>query len=196
MGLAGYHLPLDGHPEIGNNALIADALGCESRDRFLDVGFAARFPGDGIPASELFERVHALTGREPLVFDAGPDRVRTIAIVSGAAAGLLDEAVAAGLDAFLTGEPKEQVMGTAREAGVHFIAAGHYATETFGIRRLGELARRAVRGAPRVHRCPEPGLRASRNPALCGRFDLSPSGWGDIPQGERSTGGVHRWRFT
>jgi dinuclear metal center YbgI/SA1388 family protein len=140
LSLAAYHLPLDAHPEIGNNALIADGLGCDGREPFGGVGFAARFPGDGIPASELFDRVHRLTGREPLVFDAGPDPVRTIGIVSGGAAGSLDDAVAAGLDAFLTGEPKEPVMGTAREGGVHFIAAGHYATETFGIRRLGELA--------------------------------------------------------
>jgi dinuclear metal center YbgI/SA1388 family protein len=140
IALAAYHLPLDAHPEIGNNALIADGLGCDGREPFAEVGFAARFAGDGVPAAELFERVQALTGREPLVFDAGPARVRTIGIVSGGAAGSLDDAVAAGLDAFLTGEPKEPVMGTAREAGVHFIAAGHYATETFGIRRLGELA--------------------------------------------------------
>ena len=140
VALAAYHLPLDAHPEIGNNALIADGLGCDGRERFAEIGFTARFAGDGIPAGELFGRVRALTGRDPLVFDAGPERVRTLGIVSGGAAGLLDDAVAAGLDAFLTGEPKEPVMGTAREAGVHFIAAGHYATETFGIRRLGELA--------------------------------------------------------
>jgi dinuclear metal center YbgI/SA1388 family protein len=140
MGLAAYHLPLDAHPEIGNNALIADGLRCDVREPFTEVGVAARFSGDGVPASELFERVRTLTQREPLVFDAGPERVRTIGIVSGGAAGALDDAVAAGLDAFLTGEPKEQVMGTAGEAGVHFIGAGHYATETFGIRRLGELA--------------------------------------------------------
>jgi dinuclear metal center YbgI/SA1388 family protein len=140
MALAAYHLPLDAHPEVGNNALIADGLGCDRREPFAEVGVAARFSGDGVPAAELFERVRTLTGREPLVFDAGPERVRTIGIVSGGAAGALDDAVAAGLDAFLTGEPKEQVMGTAREAGVHFIGAGHYATETFGIRRLGELA--------------------------------------------------------
>jgi dinuclear metal center YbgI/SA1388 family protein len=140
IGLAAYHLPLDAHPEIGNNALIADGLGCDGREAFAEVGVAARFSGDGVAAGELFERVRALMEREPLVFAAGPERVRSIGIVSGGAAGALDDAVAAGLDAFLTGEPKEQVMGTAREAGVHFIAAGHYATETFGIRRLGDLA--------------------------------------------------------
>jgi dinuclear metal center YbgI/SA1388 family protein len=139
MSLAAYHLPLDAHPEVGNNALIAAGLGGDEQEPFGEVGIAARFPGDGIAAADLFARVHTLTDREPLVFDAGPERVRTIGIVSGGAAGDLDAAVAQGLDAFLTGEPKEQVMGTAREAGVHFIAAGHYATETFGIRRLGEI---------------------------------------------------------
>jgi putative NIF3 family GTP cyclohydrolase 1 type 2 len=72
------------------------------------------------------------------VFDAGPPAVRRIAIVSGGAASRLDQAVAEGYDAFLTGEPKENVMADAREAGIHFIAAGHYATETFGVRRLGD----------------------------------------------------------
>ena len=70
---------------------------------------------------------------------AGPERIRTIGIVSGSAADALDEAIALGLDAFLTGEPREHVMSLAREAGIHFIAAGHYATETFGVRALGEL---------------------------------------------------------
>ncbi|MDQ6915411.1 MAG: Nif3-like dinuclear metal center hexameric protein, partial [Actinomycetota bacterium] len=79
------------------------------------------------------------TDREPLVFDHGPERVRSIGIVSGAAADAVEDAVAAGLDAFLTGEPAERVMALARESGIHFIAAGHYATETFGVRRLGEL---------------------------------------------------------
>ena len=86
MGLAAYHLPLDAHAEVGNNALIADGLGCDGREPFAEVGVAARFSGDGVPAAELFERVRTLTGREPLVFDAGPERVRTIGIVSGGAA--------------------------------------------------------------------------------------------------------------
>jgi putative NIF3 family GTP cyclohydrolase 1 type 2 len=91
-----------------------------------------------VPAPELFARVAAVTGREPLVFDAGPPDIRRLAIVSGGAAGRLAQAAAEGYDAFLTGEPKENVMADAREAGIHFIAAGHYATETFGVRRLGE----------------------------------------------------------
>jgi dinuclear metal center YbgI/SA1388 family protein len=138
IALAAYHLPLDAHPEVGNNALLARALGAADHVPFTDVGRGATF-AEPVPAAELFARVEKATGRAPLVFDAGPPEVRRIAIVSGGAASRLDAAVAEGYDAFLTGEPKENVMADAREAGIHFIAAGHYATETFGVRRLGEL---------------------------------------------------------
>jgi dinuclear metal center YbgI/SA1388 family protein len=138
ISLAGYHLPLDGHPELGNNALLAERLGCERHEAFATIGRAGTFPGDGIAATELFERVRGVTARVPTVFDGGPDTVRRIGIVSGGGASYLEEAIALGLDAFLTGEPREHVMSLAREAGVHFIAAGHYATETFGIRALGD----------------------------------------------------------
>jgi dinuclear metal center YbgI/SA1388 family protein len=146
ISLAAYHLPLDAHPEHGNNALIATALGCEDTGRQpfgyakgQAIGVEASFPGDGISAEELVRRVEAATHREPLAFLAGPDPVRTIGIVSGAAAELVQEAIDRGLDAFLTGEPAEHVMATAREAGINFLAAGHYATETFGVRRIGDL---------------------------------------------------------
>jgi len=148
IGLAAYHLPLDAHPELGNNALIARALGAERFERFAlhhdePIGILAHLPGTGLAASELFARVVETTAREPLVFEEGPQTVRTLAIVSGAGADYLRDGAAAGAQAFLTGEPAERVMAEAREAGLHFIAAGHYATETFGVRRLGEhLAQR------------------------------------------------------
>jgi dinuclear metal center YbgI/SA1388 family protein len=148
IALAGYHLPLDAHHELGNNAILAARLGCERHEAFgtfrdQKIGRAGTFPGDGIPAADLFARVRELTGRAPTVFDGGPETVRRIGIVSGSAADALTEATAMGLDAFLTGEPREHVMADAREAGIHFIAAGHYATETFGIRALGDwLAKR------------------------------------------------------
>jgi dinuclear metal center YbgI/SA1388 family protein len=142
--LAAYHLPLDAHPEVGNNALIARALGAHTMHPFAahegePIGFLASLPGEGLPAGDLFAQVARLTSRDPLVFDAGPATVRSLAIVSGGAAGYLDDAIRAGADAFLTGEPAERVMAQAMEAHIHFIAAGHYATETFGVRRLGEL---------------------------------------------------------
>jgi dinuclear metal center YbgI/SA1388 family protein len=138
VALAAYHLPLDAHPTVGNNAQLAERLGCASHEAFAKIGRLGEFPADGIAAADLFARVRDVTQRDPLVFDAGPERVRRIGIISGSAAKYLPQAIALGLDAFLTGEPAEHVMADAREAGIHFIAAGHYATETFGVRRLGE----------------------------------------------------------
>ncbi|HEY4277468.1 MAG TPA: Nif3-like dinuclear metal center hexameric protein [Conexibacter sp.] len=147
IALAAYHLPLDGHLEIGNNALLAAGLGADVVEpafphKGRPIGVIAHFDGnggDGVPAQELFARVETLTNRAPLVFDAGPASIRRLGIVSGSAAGDLSAAIELGLDGFMTGEPKEHVMAQARENFIHFIAAGHYATETFGIRRVGEL---------------------------------------------------------
>ena len=144
LALAAYHLPLDGHLEVGNNALLAAGLRCEDVTPFAEhkgttIGVAARFGGDGITADELAARVAELCGRPPLHLAFGPERVRSIGIVSGGGSPYLQDAIDAGLDAYLTGEPVERVMTQAREAGMHFLAGGHYATETFGVRRLGEL---------------------------------------------------------
>jgi dinuclear metal center YbgI/SA1388 family protein len=143
IGLAAYHLPLDAHPEVGNNALLAHALDAKDLEPFAQhrgepIGFIARLPGGGLAASDLFVRVGEITAREPLVFPSGPSRVNRLAIVSGAGADFIVEASAAGADALLTGEPAERTMAQAREAGIHIIAAGHYATERFGVKRLGE----------------------------------------------------------
>ena len=150
IALAAYHLPLDAHLELGNNALLGKALGAGPRDlepfalhRGQPIGCIAMLPGDGLPAQDLFARVRELTARDPLVFDAGPPTIRRLAIVSGAGSDYLADAAAARADALLTGEPAERAMATARELGLHFIAAGHYATETFGVKALGEhLAQR------------------------------------------------------
>lgn len=144
IALAAYHLPLDAHPEHGNNALLAEALGVRDTRPFGEargraIGVAGSFPGAGIPVSELTGRVRAVTARDPLHFAAGPDPVRTIGIVSGGADDLVAQAARAGLDAYLTGEPAEHVMADAREGAIHFYGAGHYATETLGVRRLGDL---------------------------------------------------------
>jgi dinuclear metal center YbgI/SA1388 family protein len=143
INLAAYHIPLDAHAELGNNALLAKALGCSEHEPFgsyhgRPIGRKGTFAG-GITVQELRERVRHVTHRDPLIQGSGPERIRAIGIVSGSAAGTLEEAVAEGLDAFLTGEPKEHVMADAQESKIHFIAAGHYATETFGVRALGDL---------------------------------------------------------
>lgn len=140
MSLAAYHLPLDGHPAHGNNALLAAALGAQVTGAFAGgIGVTARWAGDGVPAAELGARVAQVTGREPLVVAGGPEHVRSIAIVSGGGQGHLTEAIAAGCDAFLTGEASERNFNEAVEGAIHFVAGGHHATETLGVQRLGEL---------------------------------------------------------
>jgi dinuclear metal center YbgI/SA1388 family protein len=142
VSLAAYHLPLDA--EIGNNALLRDALDLDADERPFGrakgspVGLIGR-SGEPIDVGELRRRLSEAVGQEPLVFEAGPDRISTVGIVTGSGGFALHEAGPLGLDALVTGEPSEPVMGEAREYGVHFLAGGHYATETFGIRRLGEL---------------------------------------------------------
>jgi dinuclear metal center YbgI/SA1388 family protein len=143
LALAAYHLPLDAHPRLGNNALIATGLGAVGAEPFAvhrgrAIGVIADFDPPR-PRDQLVADVAALTAREPLVFAAGPDPVRRMGIVSGSASDDIQEAIELGLDAFLTGEPAERIMAIAQEGGMTFLAAGHYATETFGIRALGEL---------------------------------------------------------
>ena len=143
MSLAAYHLPLDAHPELGNNALICDGLGLERTDPFGEakgrpIGWigTAREP---LGIAELADRASRLFGSDPLTFASGPEEIRRVGIVSGGGSSTLAEAIALGLDAFVTGEPSEHVMADAREGGVHFLAGGHYASETFGVRKLGDL---------------------------------------------------------
>lgn len=144
VSLAAYHLPLDAHPDIGNNALLRDALRLEPDDRPFGeakgsaVGVIGR-ASDPIDLGELRLRLKEATGQDPLAFDSGPERISTVGIVTGGGSFAIHEAGRLGLHALVTGEPSEPVMGEAREYGVHFLAGGHYATETFGIRRLGEL---------------------------------------------------------
>ena len=148
IALAAYHLPLDAHPKVGNNAIIGRALGAAALTPFAlhrshTIGFIAELDRDGFSARELAGRVRELTAREPLLLGSGPERVGRLAIVSGAGSDYLHEAAAAGAHALLTGEAPERAPAVAQELGLHLIAAGHYATETFGIRALGEhLAQR------------------------------------------------------
>ena len=143
IALAAYHLPLDAHPEHGNNALLAQALGGADPQPFAEIGIQARFEGDGLTIDELTARLRtALGDREPLVVGAGPERIRTLGIVTGAASDNMLDAIALGLDAFITGEPAERAFSIATDAEIHFLAGGHHATETFGVRRLGELLAR------------------------------------------------------
>ena len=133
--LAAYHLALDAHPELGNNANLARAVGVEAERRFADVGWGGRLR-EPVAIAALTDRIRDAVGREPLVFAYGPDPVERMAICSGGAARHLADAIDEGYDCFLTGEAAEPTMHMAKEAGVHFVAGGHYATETSGVQAL------------------------------------------------------------
>jgi dinuclear metal center YbgI/SA1388 family protein len=135
LTLAAYHLALDAHPEVGNNALLADLLGAEREGEFAEIGAAARL-AEPVTVDELARRLERATGRTPLVFAEGPARIERVAVVTGGGGTRLIEAVHEGYDALVTGEPEEPALHTARELGIHFLAGGHYATETFGVKAL------------------------------------------------------------
>jgi len=134
--LVAYHLPLDKHPKIGNNALAADAFDMKNRKEFAEVGVMGDIP----PCSfDVFiHKVQNLYDSDPLVFAFGPERIERIAICSGGSERSISDAIDLELDAYITGESGEPTMHLAKEGNIHFIAAGHYATERPGIRALGE----------------------------------------------------------
>jgi dinuclear metal center YbgI/SA1388 family protein len=135
LTLAAYHLALDAHPELGNNALLARALGVAVEGPFATIGVGGRL--DSPTSIDAFaERVQAVLERPPLVFAHGPAAVERVAIVSGGGGGSLVDAARQGYDAFLTGEPQEPSLHRARELGIHFVAGGHYATERLGVQAL------------------------------------------------------------
>lgn len=142
ISLLAYHLPLDAHPELGNNAQLGQRLGILN-PRPMDptrsdaIGDIGELPA-ALAAGELVERLAALTGRPPLhVGDPGA-LVRQVAWCTGAAQSWLPAALAAGADLFITGEASEPTVHIAREEGIHFVAAGHHATERYGVQALGE----------------------------------------------------------
>ncbi|SFB85638.1 dinuclear metal center protein, YbgI/SA1388 family [Halobiforma haloterrestris] len=140
------HLPLDGHQDLGNAAGVADVLGLENRAPFGELG--PEYVGqrgtavEAYSPGELRNRLESEleTGGESVqVLDFGPERIEDVAIVTGSGTDWLDEAVDAGVDALVTGEGKGKVYHEAREAGITVALAGHYATETFGVRALQDL---------------------------------------------------------
>jgi dinuclear metal center YbgI/SA1388 family protein len=135
LTLAAYHLALDAHPEIGNNALLARELGVDVEGPFAGIGVGGRLPAPE-PIESFLTRVRERIAPEPLVFRDGPEELERIGIVSGGGGRYLAEAAAAGYDLFLTGEPEEPSLHLARELGITFVAAGHYATERLGVQAL------------------------------------------------------------
>ena len=132
--LLAYHLALDAHPTLGNSAQLAARIGATPEGAFGGVGLACRV--DAMPIDELAGRVEAAVARAPLVLPYGPGRVERLAVSTGAAGYDLIRAAHEGFDALLTGEPEEPNAATAQELGIHLVAAGHHATEQFGVQAL------------------------------------------------------------
>lgn len=145
LNVFGFHLPLDAHPQWGNNAQLAQRL-----------GFEPEVDGDGNPINfgpsnliwrghceacsleELGVRIGAALGRPPLVLGDAGKQIRTVAWCTGGAQGMMEAAIDSGVDAYITGEASEQNFHMAHETDTAFIAAGHHATERYGIQALGE----------------------------------------------------------
>jgi dinuclear metal center YbgI/SA1388 family protein len=142
--LLAYHLPLDAHPEVGNNVLWLQRLGFEVEGVNLGIarGKAIGATGiafQGITLSDLVEQVGQIASSTPRLYAYGPQTVHRLGVITGGGEGYLLEAIAQGCDTFLTGEVGEPTESYAREEGVNFIAAGHYNSEKIGVQALGEL---------------------------------------------------------
>lgn len=146
ISLIAYHLPLDAHPQLGNNAQLAEILGIKYcaglQPHERSIGSIGEL-GETLSGSQLARHIAARLGREPLHIAATSKQIKSIAWCTGAAQDFLQQAIDAGVDAYLTGEVSEQTVHVAREAGIHFYAAGHHATERYGVQALGKhLARK------------------------------------------------------
>ncbi len=138
INLYAYHLPLDAHAELGNNAQLGRRLGLTTEGRFGEqqIGFFGSAPGVA-NADALAQRISEALGRTPLLVGDAMRPLKRVAWCSGAAQGYFEEAIAAGADVFISGEISEQTVHLAREARVPYIAAGHHATERYGVQAVG-----------------------------------------------------------
>lgn len=146
LNLLAYHLPLDAHPELGNNVQLAQRLGIEVQgglepDNPLSVGNWGLFP-QARSLAQVSADIERALGRKPQIISGGEQPIRRVAFCTGAAERMIEQAHALGADLFISGEISEPVVHFAREAGIHYIGAGHHATERYGVQALGEhLAR-------------------------------------------------------
>lgn len=139
INLFAYHLPLDVHPQFGNNAVLGKKLGLIETGRFGDQDIA--FQGELTQATTLRalgEKISRTLLRKPIMIGDPDKTIRQIAWCTGAAQNYFETAIRQGVDAFITGEISEQSVHAARESGVAFIAAGHHATERYGVQALGD----------------------------------------------------------
>jgi dinuclear metal center YbgI/SA1388 family protein len=144
INLLAYHLPLDAHPEVGNNVRLAAVMDWQVGGSFGEQNLV--FEGSLAAPQSLPELVRDIESRlrtRALAIAAGEHAVSRLAWCTGAAQGFIETAAARGVDAFVSGEASEQTFHQARELGIHYIAAGHHATERYGVQALAEeIARR------------------------------------------------------
>ena len=141
ISLLAYHLPLDAHDTLGNNAQLARLLNWQVRGRFgPDKSALAMYgsPGQVLAPSALASRLAQALGREPLLIPGGDHPIRSVGWCTGAAQRYIEDAARMGLDAYVSGEISEPTVHMARELGIHYFAAGHHATERYGVQALGE----------------------------------------------------------
>jgi dinuclear metal center YbgI/SA1388 family protein len=142
ISLVAYHLPLDAHPELGNNARLAGLLGLEVQGHFgndggMQLGCYGQLPRP-LDAAAFCEYLEQTLGRAPQYIAGSTSAIERIGWCTGAAQSYIEAAAELGLDAFVSGEISEQTVHVARETGIHYFAAGHHATERFGVCALGE----------------------------------------------------------
>jgi len=137
INLYGYHLPLDGHDELGNNALLGKLWGLTETPSPAGLVRIGSLP-EKMSMSAFKQLVDDSLERESLHLPGGPEEVQTIAWCSGGAQGFIDQAIAMHADVYISGEVSEQTTHLARECGIHYLSAGHHATERLGIKALGE----------------------------------------------------------
>lgn len=139
INLFAYHLPLDAHPELGNNAQLARLMGWQAERRFAeqDIGcIGRRVAGGPVSAARLAGQLGERLGRAPLLIGDGEREIARIAWCTGGAQSMFEQAIEAGAEVFVSGEISEQTVHLARESGVPYIAAGHHATERYGVQAL------------------------------------------------------------
>lgn len=141
INLLAYHLPLDVHPEVGNNVQLAQRLGLTVTGSLepgnpRSVGLLGTLDTP-LSAKDFAARIESVLSRAPLVFDQHKP-IQSVAWCTGGAQGYIEQAIAAGVDAYLTGEVSERTFHEAQENGISFFAAGHHATERYGVQALGE----------------------------------------------------------
>ena len=142
ISLLAYHLPLDVHPEFGNNAALGKLLGFKTtgdlgKQNNNSIGLTGELE-NAVSGKQMSELLTQCLGRAPLHIAGSPKPIKTVAWCTGAAQNFIELAYQAGVDAYITGEASEQTVHFARETGMHFFAAGHHATERYGVQAVAE----------------------------------------------------------